>query len=85
MDKFKSTSKEGTKANPQSNTTNPIKRCGFFVWFFFFFFLVFLWLLLRHMGVPSLGVESELRLLAYATAAATSDPSCICDPCHSLW
>ena len=31
------------------------------------------------MEVPRLGVESELQLLAYATASATPDPSCVCD------
>ena len=35
------------------------------------------------MEVPRLGVESELRLLAYATATATWDPSHICDVYHS--
>ena len=36
---------------------------------------------MRHMEVPGLGIESELRRLAYttATAAATWEPSCICD------
>ena len=29
----------------------------------------------QHMEVPRLGVESELQLLAYATATATPDPS----------
>ena len=33
--------------------------------------------------VPRLGVKSELELLAYATATATWDPSCICDLLHS--
>ena len=37
-----------------------------------------------HMEVPRLGVESELQLLAYATATATLDPSHICEPYHSL-
>ena len=35
------------------------------------------------MEVPSLGVESELQLLAYATATATQDLSHICDLYHS--
>ena len=34
-------------------------------------------------GVPRLGVKSELRLLAYATATATPDPSCVHDLHHS--
>ena len=35
------------------------------------------------MEVPRLGVESELQLLAYATATATWDPSHVCDLHHS--
>ena len=35
------------------------------------------------MEVPGLGVESELHLLAYTTAAAKWDPSCVCDLHHS--
>ena len=34
----------------------------------------------QHMEVPRLGVESELPLLAYATATATQDLSQVCDP-----
>ena len=44
---------------------------GTSIFFFFFFFLgPYLW----HMEVPRLGVESELQLLAYATAPAMQDP-----------
>ena len=39
----------------------------------------------RHMEDPRLGVQSELQLLATATATATQDPSRICDPHHSSW
>ena len=35
------------------------------------------------MEVPRLGVESELQLLAYTTATATPDLSCVCDLHHS--
>ena len=49
-----------------------------------FFFFFFLGLHLRHTEVPGLLVKSELLLLAYATARATLDPSCICNLCHSL-
>ena len=38
---------------------------------------------LQHMEVPRLGVESELRLLAYTTVTATSDASLIFDLHHS--
>jgi len=48
---------------------------------YYFFFL--LGPLLQHMGVPRLGVESELQLPAYATATATWDLRCVCDPHHS--
>ena len=37
------------------------------------------------MDIPRLGVELELQLLAYATATAMQDPSCICDLHHSSW
>ena len=39
---------------------------------------------MQHREVPWLAVESELQLLAYATATATSNPSCIYDLHHSL-
>ena len=48
-----------------------------------FFFFFFLGPHPRHMEVPRLGIQSELQPLAYATATATSDPSCICDLHHS--
>ena len=35
------------------------------------------------MEVPRLGVKSELQLLAFATATAAPDLSCICDLCRS--
>ena len=38
--------------------------------FFFFLFFAFLGLRSQHMEVPRLGVELELQLLAYTTAAA---------------
>ena len=34
---------------------------------------------LWHVEVPRLGIESELQLLAYITATATADLSCLCD------
>ena len=40
---------------------------------------------LWHMEVPRLQVKSELQLLAYATATATRDPSCVCNLHHSSW
>ena len=39
---------------------------------------------LQHREVPRIGVKSELQMLAYTTATAIPDPSCICDLCHSL-
>ena len=35
------------------------------------------------MEVSRLGVESELQMLAYATATATQDLSCVCNLHHS--
>ena len=35
------------------------------------------------MEISELGAESELQLLAYATATATQDPSRICNLYHS--
>ena len=46
-------------------------------------FFVFLGLHLQHMEVPRLGVESELQLLAYATATAMQDLSRVCNLYHS--
>ena len=37
------------------------------------------------MKIARLGAESELQLLAYATATATLDPSGICNLHHSSW
>ena len=47
---------------------------------FFFFFRV----TLTAYGFPRLGVESELPLLACASATTTLDLSCICNLRHSL-
>ena len=44
----------------------------FFIYLFIYF--VFLGLHPQHMEVPRQGVESELQLPAYTTAAATWDP-----------
>ena len=49
---------------------------------FLFFFRI---ALAAHMEVRRLGVESELPLLAYTTAAATQDLSCVCDVDQSSW
>ena len=37
------------------------------------------------MEVPRLVVKMELQLLAYVTATATKDPSCVCKLHHSSW
>ena len=57
-----------------------LKASGFF-FFFFFFFGLFVFPGLRH--IPRLGVQSELQLLAYTTATATVDPSCVFNLHHS--
>ena len=38
-----------------------------------------------NLGVPRLGVELELLLLAYTTATPMQDPSHVCDLHHSSW
>ena len=48
---------------------------------FFFFLGLYPW----HMEIPKLGVESELQLLAYATARAMLDLNHICSQHHTLW
>ena len=50
----------------------------------FFFFLLFRAPPAAYGGSQT-GVESELQLPAYATAAATSDLSRVCDLHHSSW
>ena len=47
------------------------------------FFLFFLGPHPWHVELPRLGVELELQLLAYTTATATQDLSCVCDLHHS--
>ena len=49
----------------------------------FCFSFCFLGLHLQHMKVPQLGGELELQLMAYTTATATLDPSCVCNLHHS--
>ena len=53
------------------------------------FYFILILLLFRatswHMEVSRQGVESELQLLAYTTAAAMQDPSCICHLEHNSW
>ena len=51
----------------------------------FSLYFFFLGLHLHHMEVPGLEVESELQLLAYATAMDIADLSCICHLHCSLW
>ena len=53
--------------------------------FCFFFFFCFLGQHLRHMEVPGLGVESDLELLASATATAKPDLNCVCSLHHGSW
>ena len=52
---------------------------------FFFLSFVFLGPHSWHMGVPRLGVESELLLPAYARTTATPDLSRVFDLHHSSW
>ena len=58
--------------------------CGVFL-VVFVVVVVVLGLYPQHMEVPRLGLESELQLLAYATATVTRDPSHICHLHWSSW
>ena len=49
----------------------------------FFFFGLFRATPMAYGSSHRLGVESEIQLLAYATATATRDPSHVCDLHHS--
>ena len=53
------------------------------LYFILFYFIVFLGPHPWHMGVPRLGVKSELQLPAYNTASVRPDLSCVCDLHHS--
>ena len=55
------------------------------IYIYILFFFSFSGLHLWHMEVPRLGVESELQLMAFITAIAVLDLSCICDLHYSLW
>ena len=48
----------------------------------FCLYVCFLGLHLWHMETSKLGLKSELQLLAYTTATAMWDLSCICDQHH---
>ena len=51
----------------------------------FFFFFPLKSCASGHMEVPRPGVKLEMQWLAYATATATPEPSCVCDLHHSSW
>ena len=53
--------------------------------YYLFIYFVYLGLHPWHMEVSRLGVELEQQLLAYTTATASPDLSCICDLHHSSW
>ena len=56
-----------------SHKTSVVPDCMLILLIFFVFFRIPLW----HMEVPRLGVELELQLLAYTTAIAAPDLSCL--------
>ena len=73
------------KATPYlvwSNALTPLLESLYFI-IIIIIIIVFLGLHLGHMEVPRLEVESELQLLAYTTATATSDLSYNQDLHHS--
>ena len=58
-----------------------------FLWCFHFPFLKFFYFMIAPVAheVPQLGVESEMQLLAYATATLMWDLSHICNLRYSSW
>ena len=66
-----------------SDCVSVMSDCSFF--FSFLSFFCFLGPHPWHVEVPRLGVKSDLQLLAYATATAMWDPSCVYDLHHSSW
>ena len=71
-----------TNHGGQKNTLQMF-RDEIFIFFFFFFFGV--WSHPRYIEVPRLGIESELKLLAYAIATAMPDLSHISNLHPSSW
>ena len=72
-----------------SRILNPLSHNGNSVFYFILFFYLFRAVPAAFGGfqtrgpVGTIASKSELQLLAYATATATRNPSCICH--HSLW
>ena len=70
---------------PELPEESSLANTFFFLFFFFFCLLSFVFLGLGpwHMKVPRVGVELELQTLAYTTATAAPDLSCLCNLHHS--
>ena len=66
----------GPKKTPPPEKKPTIQSFGLYI--------LFLWPHPQDMEVAEVGVESELQLLACATAMATLDPRYMCNLCHSL-
>ena len=66
-------------SHPCEPGRNSIVEYDLFLKSIYLFIYVFLGPHLRHMEIPRLGVESELHLLAYATATVTQDLSQVCN------
>ena len=58
---------------------NASKGLYYFYFIFYSYFFCFLGLLLQHVEVSRLGVQSELQLSAYTTAIAVWDLSRVCN------
>ena len=67
----------GQKENPEIEP----HKCAQLIFKNYYYFF-FLGPHLQYMGVPRLGVWSEVQLAAYTTATATPDPSCIYASLH---
>ena len=70
---------------PKGLAASHCQQNGARCYIFFVFIFVFLGPHLHHREVPRLGVESQLQLLAYATATAMPDLSLVYNLHHSSW
>ena len=74
---------EAWRGNEMQGLWTKYKRFGLLIIVLLFIFLFRA--VPAHMEIPRRGVESELQLMAYTTATATPDPSCLCDLRRSSW
>ena len=69
--------------NKETHYMGSAEHAGFFCFCLFLFVFVFFFRAAPAAYIPRLGVKLELQLLAYPTATAMQDPSCVFDLHHS--